>query len=246
MHVVLGCSVLYCLYEFYDTAVPAPFIVLALLTLASGKNHLISQDNFCFIGHIGVFLGVFLVPILIMVVINTIIFVLVLRVLLRTIRRKLKDQSEKQKIHSILRALISIVSIMVLFGMQWIFGALTIAKATVVFQWLFVIFSSLQGIIIFVFLVLMGSDTRKRWVNVFNQFRANGIKWSQYLISATKSKTDTWSSTFRSFTPSSTSTLSTTTETTIKSENSKEYPGGDPFLACDTFVSEAVSNEKEE
>ena len=178
-----------------------------------------------------------MVPVLIMVAINAIIFVLVLRVLLRTIRHKLKDQSEKQKIHSILRALISIVSIMVLFGMQWIFGALTIAKATVVFQWLFVIFSSLQGIIIFVFVVVMGSDTRKQWVNVIHRFRAKGVQLSQYLVSTTKSKTDTLSTSFRSFV--SNSALSTAA--TVSS--SKTEPGGDPFLAGDTFVSEAVSNE---
>ena len=130
-------------------------------------------------------------PVLIMVAINTIIFVMVLRVLLKSIRRKLKDQPEKQKIHSILRALISIVSIMVLFGMQWMFGVLTVAKATFVFQWLFVIFSSLQGIMIFVFLVLMGSDTRKQWLNVILHFRVKGVQLSQYLISTTKSEMDT-------------------------------------------------------
>ena len=187
-------------------------------------------------------MGVFLLPVLAMVIINTIIFVLVLRVLLKTICRKLKDQTEKQKIYKISKALICIVSIMVRFGIQWIFGTFTVAEATIVFQWLFVLVSSLQGIILFVFLVLMGSDTRKEWITVMHCLRVNGVQLSQYIISTKKTKTDTLSSKSHSFAPTST-TLSTTNETVRKSGN-KESSGRDSFLACNsTSVSEAGANE---
>ena len=56
---------------------------------------------------------------------------------------------------------------MFLFGLQWVFGAFTIAEASTVFQWFFVIFSTLQGFFLFVFFCILGQDAREEWLNLF-------------------------------------------------------------------------------
>ena len=100
----------------------------------------------CFISHIGVFFGMFLGPILALVLFNTVVLVLVIRVLIKHSVRKLKDKEDKEKVQGTFKTLISVASIMLMFGLQWLFGALTIAEASTAFQWLFVIFSTLQGL----------------------------------------------------------------------------------------------------
>ena len=113
------------------------------------------------------FFGVFLGPIFAMVLFNTVVFVLVLRVLIKHSIRKSKEAERKQQLKTTIKTMISIISIMFMFGLQWLFGALTIAEASLAFQWLFVIFSTLQGLFLFIFFCLLGKDAREEWLRVF-------------------------------------------------------------------------------
>ena len=99
---------------------------------------------------------------------NTVVFVLVIRVLLIHSCRKLKDVEMAKRIPGTFKTLVSIASIMSMFGLQWFFGALTIAQASLTFQWLFVIFSTLQGFFLFLFFCVLGQDAREEWLNVFS------------------------------------------------------------------------------
>ena len=99
---------------------------------------------------------------------NTVVFVLVIRVLLKHSARKLSDVDRKTQFQGTFKTMVSVVSIMVMFGLQWLFGAFTIADASVAFQWLFVIFSTLQGFLLFVFFCVLGKDAREEWLNVFS------------------------------------------------------------------------------
>ena len=99
---------------------------------------------------------------------NTVVFVLVIRILLIHSCRKLKDVEMEKRIPGAFKTLVSIASIMSMFGLQWFFGALTIAEASLAFQWLFVIFSTLQGFFLFLFFCVMGQDAREEWLNVFS------------------------------------------------------------------------------
>lgn len=49
-------------------------------------------------------------------------------------------------------------------SLTWIFGALTIDKASLSFQVLFVVFNSLQGFFIFLFFCVLGRDGRELWL----------------------------------------------------------------------------------
>ena len=55
----------------------------------------------------------------------------------------------------------------VLLGTAWVFGILAITSPRNVFQWLFCICNSLQGLLIFILCTLQNPEARKQWMRVF-------------------------------------------------------------------------------
>ena len=100
-----------------------------------------------------------------------------IRVLIKHSQKKLGNHHKKDKktVENVKRLLISVFGIMFLFGLTWLFGALTISDASLTFQFLFAIFNSLQGFFIFVFFCVLGKEARELWL----QFLCRGrkIKW---------------------------------------------------------------------
>ena len=73
--------------------------------------------------------------------------------------------------------MISIVGLMVIFGLTWLFGALTVREASTAFQYLFVIFNGFQGFFFFVVICLIGKDGREFWSYVItNSLRRKSKK----------------------------------------------------------------------
>ena len=96
-------------------------------------------------------------------------FIIIGRVLIIHSKKKLdnlkneKHQEQKKRAKGILKTLISIVSVMIMFGLSWFFGALSIGEGAIVFQWLFVIFNTTQGFMLFLFFCVIGEDARNEW-----------------------------------------------------------------------------------
>ena len=109
--------------------------------------------------------GAFLVPILAILVFNAIVFVIVIRVLFNHSRKKYGNRDIKV-VNTVRQMLISSFGIMFLFGLSWAFGALTISAASIVFQYLFAIFTSLQGFFIFLFFCVLGKEARESWLQL--------------------------------------------------------------------------------
>ena len=139
----------------------------------------------CFIDHTGMLFGVFLGPIFAVLLVNMVLFVLVVRVLIKHSRRKIVKSKDAKKYKGTLKTLISIVSIMAMFGLSWLFGAFTISSASIVFSWLFVIFNSLQGFVLFLFFCVIGKDAREEWKSVFTCGRSRQKKRSRTMRSRT-------------------------------------------------------------
>ena len=76
------------------------------------------------------------------------------------------DKDRKSEIRVTVKAMISIASVMTMFGLAWFFGALSIDQASTVFQVLFVIFNSTQGFVLFIFFCIIGSEAREEWKNL--------------------------------------------------------------------------------
>ena len=127
--------------------------------------------------------GAFLVPILAILVFNAIVFVIVIRVLFNHSRKKHGNRDIKE-VNTVRQMLISSFGIICLFGLSWAFGALTISAASVVFQYLFAIFTSLQGFFIFLFFCVLGKEARESWLQLL--CRGRKLPWFTSTISQQK------------------------------------------------------------
>lgn len=122
------------------------------------------MENFflhsCFINDPIVFFVTFLAPIFALILFNIVIFILSVRVLVTHTMKK------KKSAKATIKTMISIVGIMVMFGLTWLFGALTVREASTAFQYLFVIFNGFQGFFFFIFNCLISKDGREFWTYV--------------------------------------------------------------------------------
>ena len=111
----------------------------------------------CFINNTTAFFAAFLGPILLILLFNMIIFVLVIVTLVRHQWRLSKEYNRK---FDAVKLLINVASIVFLFGLTWIFGALTVVNANQAFQIVFALSNSFQGFLIFIFFCVLNTDVR--------------------------------------------------------------------------------------
>ncbi|XP_038049960.1 adhesion G-protein coupled receptor G2-like [Patiria miniata] len=127
-----------------------PAIVLAV-TLATALNQY-KNDHYCFLEPgLVLYLGL-LAPIALILIHNIITFILVMRSIL-----KVQEASRSQQISKRLQ---NAVAISTLLGLTWCFGFLAISDATFVFQLIFCIANSLQGVVVFVMFCLRRDEAR--------------------------------------------------------------------------------------
>ena len=120
----------------------------------------------CFISDRGVFFGLFLAPIALTTIFNIVMFVLGVRVLIKSTRQRVIQGNDRKNARNTIKLIVGICGLMILFGLAWIFGILTINIASKAFQYLFVIFNVFQGFYFFVFICLLGEDGRNFWIEL--------------------------------------------------------------------------------
>ena len=133
---------------------------------------LISPSS-CFISNAGLFFGTFLGPIFVVLIFNIVIFTMVIRVLIKHSTKRIGHTNEKLDRKTAVKLLISIVGVSSLFGLTWLFGALTVTgfadpMSSTTFQVFFVILNAFQGFFIFLFFCVFSSDSRESWLKVFS------------------------------------------------------------------------------
>ena len=87
-------------------------------------------------------------------------------------RRKETFSNERNKYKEVLSRVLSLGGVMFLFGLTWLFAALTINIAgnqvlRIIFQALFVVTASFQGFFIFLFFSVLKKETRDSWKEIF-------------------------------------------------------------------------------
>ena len=127
----------------------------------------------CFISDPAVFFGAFLGPIFAILIVNVVIFVSVIGVLVKHTLDKLDRTREEMNIKTAIRLFISIAGIMLLFGLTWLFGALTVTglrdtTASTAFQIIFVICNAFQGFFFFFFFCVFNKDARDLWLELLS------------------------------------------------------------------------------
>lgn len=100
-------------------------------------------------------------------------------VLVKHTRKKLiKDSNKKKEVtQGTIKAIISIFSVMLMFGLSWLFGAFSVNEAAYFFQFPFVILNTLQGFLLFIFFCIIGKDARDEWVNLLTCYRRKKKKY---------------------------------------------------------------------
>ena len=127
---------------------------------------------------------------------------MVISVLIKHTQKTLDRTKEQMNKKTAIRLLISIASVMSLFGLTWLFGALTVtgfgnATASIAFQALFVICNAFQGFFIFLFFCVFNKDARESWLEVLSiscgRYHSKTLNPSQakYSSSGTQKKVKT-------------------------------------------------------
>nr|KAG5695742.1 hypothetical protein BaRGS_004487 [Batillaria attramentaria] len=107
------------------------------------------------------FYAAFVGPVCLILLLNLVSFVLVLRVILGLTDNKQETSQAAQKLR---RA----IGVVVLLGLTWVFGLLSIEDTSqIVFNYLFAVFNSLQGLFIFLFYCVFNKNTRAIWRRCF-------------------------------------------------------------------------------
>ncbi len=126
-------------------------LLLVAITLAAATDDY-SNKSYCFVSPtLTMFLGL-LLPIGLVLLHNIVTFILVMRSLF-----KVQEASRSQQINKRLQNAIGISALM---GLTWVFGFLAIDLAEFVFQLIFCIVNSLQGVIIFIMFFVRRKEVR--------------------------------------------------------------------------------------
>lgn len=104
-------------------------------------------------------------PVLVILLLNLVFYIVVVVILLRHTRSTLLRRQEGLTTRITLRVMASIISILFLFGLTWLFAALTLTihELRQTAQILFTIFNSFQGVFLFMFFCLLNQEARESW-----------------------------------------------------------------------------------
>ncbi|XP_052695386.1 adhesion G protein-coupled receptor B1-like [Crassostrea angulata] len=122
--------------------------------------------NYCWLSMKSGSLYLFIIPVCLINILNILIIVSLLRVLYAS--RTMSKSSLQQKASSGLRSLGTLVPVL---GVTWILGMFAVDHKTDIFQYIFVIANSLQGVFIFVTHVLLNKKVRQGLCNTFQKLK---------------------------------------------------------------------------
>ncbi|XP_041460133.1 uncharacterized protein LOC121411452 [Lytechinus variegatus] len=120
-----------------------------------------AQTDFCFVS-LWPQVGGLLIPIGLILLFNIVVFALVMKRLTKTVRGK--QQNEKAERRQRIRRFQNAISILLLMGLTWSVGYLSLIQATsVVVQGIFTVLNSLQGYFIFMLYCVRQPQVRRQW-----------------------------------------------------------------------------------
>ena len=119
--------------------------------------------NSCFVSDLRLLAGVVLAPMVLVMLFNIFMLVVAFRVIVQQNKKKLFQGGDRHLMKMTVRNIVSLVWLIVLFGVGWLFGLLTIREVSRIFQYLFVILNAFQGFYFFLFIVLNQKEARNFW-----------------------------------------------------------------------------------
>jgi len=125
-----------------------PFAITAIV-VSIFQSRLLSKE-ICWLsvetGAIWSFVG----PAVFVMLVNLIILIMVMRV-----TSKMLNEESPSSVRSLAKAFVTLLPIL---GLTWVFGLLSVNSSYIVFEYLFAVFNSLQGLLIFLFFCLRNTE----------------------------------------------------------------------------------------
>lgn len=118
----------------------------------------------CFISHSIVFYASFLGPIAGILIFDLVLFFVAFIVVLRYSTKQHRTKNTLKRRRAAIRTIFTIIAVLLVFGLTWLFGAFTVLRFSVYMDYLFVVFNSLQGLFIFLIFVVFAKETRHLWL----------------------------------------------------------------------------------
>lgn len=143
----------------------------------------------CFISDLRLLIGALLGPMAVVLLLNITVLVISFRIIIIQNRKRFFQGGKNNKnfVKMSLRNLIALMWLIVLFGMGWVFGLLTIREASKTFQYLFVIANGFQGFYFFIFICLSQTEGRKFWKDIITK---RWFKVSKHTVSHSHKNTN--------------------------------------------------------
>ncbi|CAH3016664.1 unnamed protein product, partial [Porites evermanni] len=139
-------------FYIFGWGFPAVIVVISLaVTQAVGYG----TSEKCWLDVPSGLIWAFIAPAIIIILINIVVFVLVIRQMMGT--RHVQNKTQVEKVKAGLKATAVILP---LLGITWLFGLLSFSSSTVAFKYMFAIFNSLQGLMIFIFHCLLNKQIK--------------------------------------------------------------------------------------
>ena len=183
----------------------------------------------CFIFDPAVFFGAFLGPIFAILLFNSVIFIMVIKILIKHTWNAHGHTKKQLNKKVAIKLLMSIASVMFLFGLTWLFGALTVtgfgdSRASIAFQVLFVILNAFQGFFIFLFFCVFSKDARDSWLELFScgHYQSKSLHRSQTRYASSRSNSTRKVKTTRTTTSNFSSAIFTKSEYNTDDHSMKE------------------------
>nr|XP_042901015.1 uncharacterized protein LOC107452101 isoform X1 [Parasteatoda tepidariorum] len=142
--------------------------LLIVITVSSiNYEYYTSRDKYCWLSG-DMFYYAVATPVLSMLILNFLIFIIILysNTCGRPSKRLRSNRDERKEAITTARAMFCVS---VLLGLSWIFGFLAVDGAKLLFQYLFALFTTLQGFFMCVFFVFRQKSTRELWFTWITQ-----------------------------------------------------------------------------
>lgn len=109
-------------------------------------------------------------PIFAIITFNMAVVVVATVIVIKHKRGVMARKKESLNSKTVIRLTFSITGVMLIFGLSWLFGALTITvqEVRLAFQIPFAVFTSLQGFFIFLFFCVLSKEARESWKEILS------------------------------------------------------------------------------
>uniref|UniRef100_A0A8C1WQU0 Adhesion G protein-coupled receptor D1 n=1 Tax=Cyprinus carpio TaxID=7962 RepID=A0A8C1WQU0_CYPCA len=142
-------------FYYYAIGWGCPFIICVVSMTSSLNSY--GEDGNCWLSLKNGAIWAFVAPALFVIMVNIGILIAVTRIISRISAENYKVHGDANSIKLTTKAVAVLLPIL---GISWIFGVLAVNDHSLLFQYMFAVFNSLQGFFIFLFHCLLNSEVR--------------------------------------------------------------------------------------